>query len=67
MRIVIDTNLLISSLLGKELDELLDLIENNNIKLITSYEQIGELIDVINRPIVDKYIKDKDRKKLFQY
>jgi putative PIN family toxin of toxin-antitoxin system len=50
--------------MGKELDGLLDLVETNDIKLITSYEQIGEIIDVVDRPGVDKYIKDKERKKL---
>lgn len=64
MKIVIDTNLLISFLIGKELNELLQLVENNYIKIITSYEQIGEIIGVMGRPKLNKYIKDNSRRKL---
>jgi putative PIN family toxin of toxin-antitoxin system len=54
-KIVIDTNIWISFLIGKKLSSLKSLISNQNIQIIISDELIKEIEDVTNRPKLRKY------------
>ena len=50
MRIVIDTNVLVSAVLGGASSEVLDLLKSNQFSLIASIEILNEYSDVLNRP-----------------
>ena len=54
-RVIIDTNLWISFLIGKELQNLKDLIVNERVKLITTNQLIVELKIVTSREKLKKY------------
>lgn len=54
MRIIIDTNLWISFLIGKKLSCLLGLISNGNVELVVSKELLDEIESVASRP---KFVK----------
>lgn len=54
-KVVIDTNVWISFLVGKKLSSLKSLLSNQNIQIIISRELIDEIEDVINRPKLRKY------------
>ena len=58
MRIVLDTNILISALItkGTPPDQLYQACLRNDIQLITSRAQIDELIEVLARPELRKYV-----------
>ncbi|MGK7389400.1 MAG: putative toxin-antitoxin system toxin component, PIN family [Candidatus Cyclobacteriaceae bacterium M2_1C_046] len=59
-KVVIDTNVWISFLIGKKLGSLKSLLSNQNIQIIISNELIDEIEDVTNRPKLRKYFpKDK--------
>lgn len=60
-KVIIDTNLWISFLIGKELQNLKDLIVTEKIQLITTEQLISELKIVVNRPKLQKYF---DREKV---
>lgn len=62
-----DTNLWISFLISKKLNQLDALIENKNITLIFSSELIKEFIDVVSRPKFKKYFSKKDIEKLLEH
>ena len=53
-RVIIDTNLWISFLIGKELQNLKDLIVNERVKLITTNQLIVELKIVTSREKLKK-------------
>ena len=55
-RVVIDTNIWISFLIGKRLAGLHRHIDGGRIKVVTCEEQLCELADVLNRPRIRKYI-----------
>ena len=55
LKVIIDTNIWISFLIGKSLKKLPQHLFNNEIIVIISVEQINELIDVLNRPKFHKY------------
>ena len=55
MRVVIDTNIGISFLIGKSLVGLSDAIMSGRIKILFSEELFEELIQVLKRPIFKKY------------
>lgn len=55
IRVVIDTNLWISSLIGKTLVGLLDILDAPEVETITSVELIEEVLAVANRPKFRKY------------
>jgi hypothetical protein len=59
-RVIIDTNLWVSFLIGRELKNLTTLIVNDRIKLITTVQQIEELTVVTSRPKLKKYF-DQDK------
>jgi uncharacterized protein len=54
-KIVIDTNVWISFLIGKELQHLKDLIIDEKVKLITTHQLIAELRIVTSRDKLKKY------------
>ena len=56
MRAVIDTNLWISFLLGKKVADLLTLIQNGRVEVVTDARQIAEIEDVLSRPKIKKLI-----------
>ena len=63
-KVILDTNLWISFLISKKLDEIDDLIIDGKIKLIFSKESIEEFITVTQRPKFRKYFSDTDIKNL---
>jgi hypothetical protein len=56
VRAVVDTNLWISFLLGKKVADLLTLIQNGQIEVVTDARQIAEIEDVLSRPKIKKAI-----------
>jgi len=60
MKVVIDTNIFISFLLGKLLSNLITHISKNQVKIITSKEQLAEILNVVNKPKPKKYILKSD-------
>jgi hypothetical protein len=54
--IIIDTNIWISFLIGKNLKGLEKYLDSDKIKLITCDEQMQELLDVFKKPKIRKYI-----------
>ncbi len=56
MRAVIDTNLWISFLFGKKVGDLLSLIQNGEVEVITDARQIAEIEDVLSRPKIKKLV-----------
>ena len=66
MRIVLDTNVLVSALItqGTSPDQLYQAWIRNEIELITSEAQIDELADVLSRPKLRKYVGPSDAAEL---
>ena len=63
MKIIIDTNLWISFLIGKQTMRLKELLTRKGIKIFVCHELVDELINVASRPKFKKYISQDD---LFQ-
>ena len=59
IKIVIDTNIWVSFLIGKALSGLEGLLLKK-VKVMTSDEQINEIISVLKRPKFKKYFSDDD-------
>ena len=57
-RVVIDTNIWISFLIGKHLAGLHHHINSGQVKIATCEMQLRDLIDVLNRPRIRKYISE---------
>lgn len=71
-KLIIDTNIWISFLIGKSLKGLQYFLQDNRFQIITSNEQISELVDVLSRPKIQKYfscitINSEYRKTLIEY
>ncbi|MCI5122568.1 MAG: putative toxin-antitoxin system toxin component, PIN family [Candidatus Electrothrix sp. AUS4] len=60
MRVVIDTNIWISFLIGRTLAGLSEAILNDKIKILFSEELLDELIEVLQRPKFKKYFSQDD-------
>ena len=60
IRVVIDTNIWISFLIGKTLAGLSEAIISDKIKILFSEELIDELIEVLQRPKFEKYFSRED-------
>lgn len=58
MRVIIDTNLWISFLIGKSLAGLTDALISNRITILFSEQLFAELIEVLRRPKFKKYFSD---------
>jgi len=55
VRLVVDTNVLISAFIGGRLARLFAALEDKDTELFISREQLTELIDVVERPKFRKY------------
>jgi putative PIN family toxin of toxin-antitoxin system len=55
IKLIIDSNIWISFLIGKSLNGLAVLLNDNKFKVITCDEQIGEMIEVFAKPKLQKY------------
>ena len=55
IKVIIDTNVWISFLIGKKLHSIIDYISNGDLKIIISNELIQEIIEVTSRPKLKKY------------
>lgn len=64
-KVIIDTNLWISFLIGKELQYVRDLIVANKIQLITTDQLQTELKAVVERPKLQKYFNQQKVAELF--
>ena len=60
VRVVIDTNIWISFLIGKTLSGLSEAIMNDKIKILFSEELSNELVEVLQRPKFKKYFSQED-------
>ncbi len=67
IRVVVDTNLWISFLIGKKLDCLLDLLDNPWFELVSTPLLNEEIIRVANRPKFRKYFPEKSVAQLEQW
>jgi putative PIN family toxin of toxin-antitoxin system len=59
-RIVVDTNILISYLIGNSFIRLDKYIQSGQVKLIFSEELLNEFLEVTSRPKLRKYFSEKD-------
>ena len=56
MNIILDTNIWISFLFGKQLQTVADLFVNPNIHIYVSEKLVAELSDVLSRPKIRQYV-----------
>ncbi len=64
MRVVVDTNIWISFLIGKLLTGLKSHILSGKVEIVTTHEQIEEINAVVRRPKFSKYFNDEDIEEL---
>ncbi len=55
LRIIIDTNIWISFLIGKRLSSLFRLFDNDKVEVVTSDELIEEIVEVADRPKFSRF------------
>lgn len=56
IKVILDTNILVSLLIGKEFRKYQNFIfDNKDLKILLSTELLNEFIDVVNRPKLLKY------------
>ena len=60
VRVVIDTNLWISFLIGKKLDCLLELLDNPWFELVSTARLNEEILEVSQRPKLRKYFREEN-------
>lgn len=60
IKVIIDTNLWISFLIGKRLKTMEALFKMDNVEIFVCKELINEILDVAKRPKLQKYIKEED-------
>ncbi len=60
IRVVIDTNIWISFLIGKTLTGLSEAVLNDKIKILFSEELLDELVEVLQRPKFKKYFSQNN-------
>ena len=60
VRMVIDTNLWISFLIGKKLDCLLELLDNPWFELVSTARLNEEILEVSRRPKLHKYFREEN-------
>ena len=60
IRVVIDTNIRISFLIGKTLSGLSEAIMNDKIRMLFSKELSDELVEVLQRPKFEQYFSQDD-------
>jgi putative PIN family toxin of toxin-antitoxin system len=66
LRVIIDTNLWISFLLGRDMSKVDHLFSNASILLLFSQELLDEFIEVASRPKFKKYFALSDLQELLQ-
>jgi len=59
-KIVFDSNIWISYIIGRRLQDLVSIIQNNELQVFTCSTMITEIKDVLNRPKFRKYISVED-------
>lgn len=64
IRVILDTNLWISYLIGGRLDELDKLFLRSDLVLLFSRELLGEFVSVASRPKFEKYFSHTDLSRL---
>jgi putative PIN family toxin of toxin-antitoxin system len=67
IRIIIDTNLWISFLIGKQLRELTNLLVTEIVQVVIAEEILEEIILVTQRPKLQKYFTSNKVKELIQF
>ena len=67
VRIIIDTNILVSFLINKDFSRLDKIIIQGRAILILSSELIEELLEVLNRPKFKKIISIKEKETLIEF
>ncbi len=65
-KIIIDSNIWISFLIGKSLKSLHNYIDSDFVKIITCNEQRNELIEVFKKPKISKYFSKKQIEEFFE-
>ena len=60
IRVVIDTNIWISFLIGKTLSSLSEALINDKIRILFSEELFDEFVEVLQRPKFKKYFSQND-------
>lgn len=58
-KVIVDTNIWISFLIGKNLKGLQEYIDSQTVLIVTCNEQIQELTDVFKKPKIKKYFTPK--------
>lgn len=56
-RVIIDTNLWLSFLIGKRLHDLLDIVSRREVQLVMSPSLLAEVIEVASRPKFARYFR----------
>ena len=59
MNVILDTNIWISFLFGKQLQSVASVFDNADVKVFVSQELVAEIQSVIARPKIRKYISDE--------
>lgn len=67
MKIIIDTNIWISFLIGKTLKELQKLIDNPDIEIVITKYIISEIKETFERKHLEKYFKDEQFYSFWEY
>jgi hypothetical protein len=65
MRVVLDTNIWISFFIGKAIRKLKRHLIESDVVVLTSDEQIGELLDVLKRPKFRRHLSSEDIEAMF--
>ena len=65
-KVIIDTNIWISFLIGKNLKGLQEYIDSQIVLIVTCNEQIEELTDVFNKPKLKKYFNPQQIQEFFE-
>jgi uncharacterized protein len=60
IKVIFDTNVWISFLIGKKLANIKNYLKNSSITIIVTDELLGEIVDVTNREKLQKYFSKTD-------
>ena len=62
IKVVLDSNIWISYIIGRKLQDLVSVIQDNELQVFTCSTMITEIKEVLNRPKFRKYISVEDSK-----
>ena len=65
-KVIVDTNIWISFLIGKNLKGLQEYIDSQTVLIVTCNEQIQELTDVFKKPKIKKYFTPQQILEFFE-